>query len=291
MFKKVSILVAVISLFTFSGCSNSIASQTIKNTEPNKVALPKSAEPVKVKETAPVYEFTAPFKKSGEGIPVLMFHSIAYEKGNGVRLPTEKFDEDMKYLKDNGYHTLTLGDLYNYLQYNGKVPEKSVVLTFDDGYMDNYTNMYPILKKYGFRATIFVITSYIDKSPDYLTSNQLKEMDTYGIDIESHTVDHEPLNKLTKDKQLEELTNSKIFLEKLLNKKILYIAYPYGAYDKNVAECAKEAGYTMAFTTKGRWSMKKNGMFTLDRVYISSLHDINVFTERITNPNYPSLPN
>ena len=116
-------------------------------------------------------------------------------------------------------------------------------------------------------------------------------MDDYGIDIESHTVDHSYLNKLTKDKQLEELTNSKAFLEKLLNKKINYIAYPYGAYNNNTVECAKEAGYIMAFTTDGRWSMKKNGILTLDRVYISSLHDVSVFIERITNPNYPSLPN
>lgn len=146
--------------------------------------------------------------------------------------------------------------------------------------------MYPILKKYGFIATIFAITSYIDKSPDYLTSKQLKEMDAYGIDIESHTVEHERLNKLTKDKQLEEFTDLKIFLEKLLNKKINYIAYPFAAYNKNTVECEKESGYTMVFTTDGKWSMKKNCMLTLDRVYISSLHDINVFIERITNPNY-----
>ena len=146
--------------------------------------------------------------------------------------------------------------------------------------------MLPILKKYGFRATIFVITAFIDKRPGYLTSVQLKKLQAYGMDIESHTVNHKPLKELPKAQQLQELTESKAFLEKLLNKKINYIAYPDGSYNKDTIECAKEAGYTMAFTTDGRWSMKKNGLLTLDRDYISSKYDMSIFKDRITNPNY-----
>jgi len=151
-------------------------------------------------------------KQSGQGVPVLMYHSVAYEKDNPVRIPPENLDEGLKYLKNNGYYTITMDDLYCYLTNNTPIPEKSVVLTFDDGYSDNYTAMFSIMKKYGFRATIFVITAYIDKSPNYLTSAQLKELQAYGMDIESHTVDHKKLKELPKNQQLQELIDSKAFL-------------------------------------------------------------------------------
>ena len=145
----------------------------------------------------------------GKSIPILAYHSIAYVKGNSIHLPVDKFNEQMKYLKDNGYHTITLADLYKYRMRQVIIPEKSVILTFDDGYKNNYTAMFPVLKKYNFKATIFVITSHIDKYDHFLSSNQILEMDKYGIDIESHTVNHDNLKSLSKDKQLKTLKQSK----------------------------------------------------------------------------------
>lgn len=224
-------------------------------------------------------------KSESRSIPVLMYHSVAYEKNNPVRIPQEKFKEQMKYLKDNGYSTLSLDDLYSYFEEGVSVPAKSVVLTFDDGYEDNYKNAYPILKEYGFKASIFMITGSIDKK-SYLTSSELKELDENGISIESHTVTHCKLQELSYDEQLKEFKNSKETLEKLLNKKVIYAAYPYGSYNKDTIKAAKDAGYTMAFTTDGRWSGKEDGLLTLDRVYISGFFNLDTFKERITNPNY-----
>jgi Predicted xylanase/chitin deacetylase len=292
MKKKLSLIITVLLIFSLSGCTKNAQKPTVNNQQAKNSVSKENKNSTSVEETktsnalGPSFDKNAPMKQVGQGVPVLMYHSVAFEKDNPVRIPPEKLDEEMKYLKDNGYYTITLDDLYAYFTSNTPVPQKSVVLTFDDGYEDNYTAMFPIMKKYGFRATIFAITDYLDKSKDYLTSNQLKEMQVYGMDIESHTVDHKYLNKLTKEQQLKELTDSKAFLENLLNKKINYIAYPYGAYNKDTVECAKTAGYTMAFTTDGRWSMKKNGILTLDRVYISGQFDMSVFKERITNPNY-----
>ena len=240
----------------------------------------------KVAEPVTSFDKNVPMKAAGESVPVLMYHSITYEKGNDVCLPPEKLEEQFKYLKDNGYYTITLNELYEYLTNNTPIPQKSVVLTFDDGYENNYTAMFPILKKYNFKATIFVITSNIDKDPRSLTSSQLLEMEKYGVDIESHTVNHDNLKEITKDKQLETLVQSKQYLEKLLNKKVNYMAYPYGAHNNDAVEAVKAAGYTMAFTTDGRWSSAKNGILTLDRVYISASHSMSVFIDRITNPNY-----
>lgn len=221
-----------------------------------------------------------------QGIPVLMYHSISVEKGNPIRLPSEVLDAQMAYLKENDYKVLTLDELYSYFQKKLTVPDKAVVLTFDDGYEDNYTAMYPILKKYGMKATVFVITGTIDKDPNYLTSSQLKEMAKDGFDIESHTVTHRDLNTLSNAEQLRELKDSKEQLEKILNKKINYVAYPSGKYNNYTVEAAENAGYLMGFTTDGKWSYSNKGLLKIDRTYISSFFSMDIFKERITNPNY-----
>ncbi|AGK95776.1 polysaccharide deacetylase family protein [Clostridium pasteurianum] len=280
-FKLLSTLILVILSITLFGCSS-----TPNNNNNNDSKKPVQNTTKVSEQKLPEESFKAPFKAANQGVPVLMYHSISFEKNNPLKVPPEQLEEEFKYLKDNGYTTISLDDLYNYFEDNAQIPEKSIVLTFDDGYEDNYTALFPLLKKYGLRATVFVITGYVDKMPAYLTSSQLKEMNSYGVDIESHTVNHDHLKTLTKDKQLATLTESKAFLEKLLNKKINYIAYPYGEYDNNTLECAKQAGYKMALSTDGRWSMKKNGIFSLDRVYISSQFNMDIFKDRISNPNY-----
>ena len=136
-------------------------------------------------------------KYNDKSVPVLMYHSIDYEKGNELRVPKEVFREQMNFLKQKGYTTLTLNELYNFFINNKPVPDKAIVITFDDGYKDNFENAFPVLKELGFNATVFVITSTVDTDKNYLTSKQLKEMDANGIDIESHTVNHEQLDKLT----------------------------------------------------------------------------------------------
>ena len=290
MRKNLALLFILIISLALLGCSKNV----VKKSAP--VNPPTSSE--SVKQVVPAlpslessFDKTAVMKAAGKSIPVLMYHSIAYQKNNAICLPVERFEEHLKYLKDNGYYTLTLTDLYNYFVKDAPVPEKSVVLTFDDGYKDNYTAMFPLLKKYNFKATIFVITSNIDKDANSLTSKNLLEMEKYGVDIESHTVNHDNLKELTKAKQLETLTQSKKALEDILNKQINFFAYPYGGYNKSAIEAVKEAGYKMAFTTDGRWSSKKTGILSLDRVYISSFHDMKVFKDRITNPNYKFTAN
>lgn len=192
----------------------------------------------------------------------------------------------MQYLKDNKYTTLSLDEFYNFLVNNNPVPNKSVIITFDDGYKDNYKNAFPILKEFSFKATIFVITSTIDKEKDFLTSNELKEMSSCNIGIESHTVNHDNLNSLDYDAQIKTLKDSKEFLEKILGKEVKYIAYPYGKWNENTLKAVKSAGYNMAFTTIGGWSNKDQGLYTLNRVYVSNNHNMDEFKRRLTNSHY-----
>ncbi|MBU3113238.1 polysaccharide deacetylase family protein [Clostridium lacusfryxellense] len=284
MRKKIYLILMLFILMTMLGCARpkTTVIKKIAPVTPATVVKPVVKEPVET-SSIPAFDKTAVMLPTGKSVPVLMYHSISYQKDNPVRIPIKNFEEQLKYLKDNGYYTITLTDLYDYFMTDTPIPEKSVVLTFDDGYVDNYTAMLPALRKYNFKATIFVITSAIDKNANYLTSKQLIEMEKYGVDIESHTVNHENLKDMPKDKQLETLVNSKKDLEKILNKQVNYFAYPYGGYSKTAIEAVREAGYKMAITTDGRWSSKSDGILSLHRVYISSFHDMAEFKRRLTN--------
>ncbi len=250
--------------------------QDNKKNKENQVE--KNKQPREFKNTPLIY--------NDKSIPVLMYHSIDYEKNNELRLPKEQFRQQMKYLKDSGYTTLTLDELYNFMVNNKPVPAKSVVITLDDGYKDNYTNAYPVLKEFGLNAAVFVITSTIDKDSSYLTTSELKEMDQNGVDIESHTVNHDKLGQLSYEKQCETLKGSKEYIEKILNKKVKYIGYPFGKYNNYTQKAAKDTEYTMAFTTNSGWSNKDQGIYNLNRVYISANYSMDEFIRRITNPNY-----
>lgn len=219
-------------------------------------------------------------------IPILMYHSIAYEKGNDLRIPIEKFREQMKFLKDNGYNTLTLTEVSDLFTKNIPVPKKSVVLTFDDGYVDNYTNAFPILKEFGIKATIFVITDWVDKIPQFMTVTQLKEMDKGGVDIEAHTQIHDELDKLSYDDQVKTLKGSKEFIEKNLNKKVSFMAYPFGQYNATTVKAASDTGYTVALKMAGGWAKKENGMLTLNRIFIGANDSIDTFKNKISIPVY-----
>lgn len=266
---KKSIILLILLCFIFSGCTKTNQEVKSENTKP-------SEENVKPKEE--VYTL--------HGVPVLMYHSIAVEKGNPIRMPKEQFEAEMKYIKESGYITITLKELYDYFENKVPIPDKAIVITLDDGYADNYNTAYPILKKYGLKATVFVVTSTIDVNKNCLNSSQIKEMDKDLIHIESHTVTHRDLDKLTYSEQLKELKDSKGKLESILGRNVDYLAYPTGKYNNDTIKAAKEAGYKMALTTNGRWSDKSDGIFTLDRVYVSTFHSMDTFKERLSNPNY-----
>lgn len=231
-----------------------------------------------------------PMKTNDKGVPILMYHSIsnnsASEGLTALRITQDSFNDQMKYLKDNGYYTLTMDEINDFITKNKPIPEKSVALTFDDGYEDNYTNVYPVLKQYGFKATIFVVASSVDKNSEYLTSAQLKEMQSNGIDIESGTNENIKLADLTSSQQLKNLQSAKQTLETILNKKVNYVSYPFGSYNANTLDAANKAGYLLGLSRDGKWSYKADGVYKLSRVYIGPKHTEANFEDRINNSNY-----
>ncbi|MFB7303301.1 polysaccharide deacetylase family protein [Heyndrickxia sporothermodurans] len=216
-------------------------------------------------------------------IPILMYHSIS--SGNSLRVPREEFREHMKWLHDNGYYTLTPEEAYIVLTENKKPSEKTVFITFDDGYEDNYIDAYPILKEYGLKATIFMIGKYIDKK-NHLTEAQLKEMNQNGISIESHTFNHLELPRLTESQQLDDLTRSKQLFDQLLEQETSIICYPVGRYNEVTKKYAEQSGYKMGVTTEPGAASSEQGMYTLHRIRITPGMSTQWFGQLVENGNH-----
>ncbi len=208
-------------------------------------------------------------QSASRAVPVLNYHQINDWAENPLTVHTDQFEKQMKYLKENGYHTITPAELLDAWQKGTPLPEKPVVLTFDDGYVDNYQNVYPILRKYGLKGTIFVVTDFMSQYPNYMTWEQVAELNGSGIiDIESHTLSHPELDKLDKDDRWHQLKDSKDILEERLNKKISFIAYPCGSYDEELEQLTKDAGYRAAFTVHYGLTDPSENPFVLDRIPI-----------------------
>ena len=183
----------------------------------------------------------------GPRIPVLMYHEVveAEERARKVRrtnpaytLTVGRFREQMAWLADNGYHTLTLYDVLD----PSCRPEKSVVITFDDGWENNYIHALPILREFGLTATIFVVTGFIG-TPGYLSWEQLRKMADSGISIQSHTVSHRPLEEVGEAEVAEELGASKRILEEQLGIRVDFLSMPQGSWNRGILASARAAGY------------------------------------------------
>lgn len=203
------------------------------------------------------------------GVPVICYHYIGEDPSgkSPLIISEEKFKEHLKTIKDNGYITLTMEELNDYLFKDRPIPEKSVVITFDDGSIDNYTKAFPILKEFNVKATMYVISDYINRS-GYINSDQIKEMSDYGIDIESHTVSHRRLSTLSYEEQLKELKDSKEAIQKLTGKPVIAIAYPEGKYNEDTKKATIEAGYSMGFTVDRGYADRSDNAAELNRICV-----------------------
>lgn len=190
-------------------------------------------------------------------IPILIYHRVLPKASNHYDYTPELLEEHLRFFKENGYTPITALDLLEMLEQPEQLPQRPVVLTFDDGHKSHYTEVFPLLKKYGYQATFFVYTNVIaEKSEKQLTWDDLRVMRQSGMDIESHTKSHPHLTQILKDESQQaylkrlslELQDSKLILEKHLQQKVDLLAYPYGWYNKTIETLAVQAGYRGIFT-------------------------------------------
>jgi Predicted xylanase/chitin deacetylase len=223
-----------------------------------------------------IYPISAENTISGISIPVLMYHSVDETEGIYPQLTvkTSEFAAQMCYLYENGYTPVHFGKPDNY---NGIA--KPIIITFDDGYENNYINAYPVLNKYHFPATIFLVGSTIG-TPGHLTLEQLKEMSGL-IQFGSHTVSHSNLAKLDFGKIKCELIISKIALQKLTGQLIDVLAYPYGSYDNRVIEIARK-WYDYAVTVKNGFYNTNDDNMLINRIYITRSDTVEQFAAKLS---------
>ena len=191
-------------------------------------------------------------------VPVLCYHHFAESCDSSLCTPTSVFEQHMKALEDGGYSVISTAELSEFLAFRKRIPKKAVVINLDDGYRSTYEIACPILKKYGFTATLFIYTSFIGASKNALTWDQLKALKADGFEVGSHTVTHADLSK-KRDGESEkeylarvkrELQVSKQVLDDRLNQNTQYIAFPYGAFSPAVLKLCEETGYRIGFSVK-----------------------------------------
>jgi peptidoglycan/xylan/chitin deacetylase (PgdA/CDA1 family) len=214
-----------------------------------------------------------------------MYHHIATPPpdADAVRIdlsvPPDTFEAEMRYLHDQGFQTIHIADLINYFQTGAPSPPKPIILTFDDGYADNYINAFPTLKDYGFNGTFFIISGRADTNAEgYMTWAQIEEMGANGMEIGSHSLDHRfNLGDVAPSLQWEEIKASYDAIAQHFPNTPAIFAYPSGSYNAVTVAFLKQLGYIASVTTKQSAFNSSDAPLELRRVRIRGEWSINEF--------------
>jgi peptidoglycan/xylan/chitin deacetylase (PgdA/CDA1 family) len=191
-------------------------------------------------------------------VPVLSYHNLSLTESTRMTVSQSMFEQQMRLLKEKGYRVVSMDQFFDFLEFKSTLPPKAVVITIDDRWRSAYEIAFPILKKYGYPATLFIYTDIILDNPRNLSWGLLLEMANQGIDIQCHAKSHHNLTVPGKKQSFKdyfanlekELSASKDLIKKKLNREVKYLAYPYGDTNALVIELAQKLGYRGAFTMK-----------------------------------------
>jgi peptidoglycan/xylan/chitin deacetylase (PgdA/CDA1 family) len=238
-------------------------------------------------------------------IPILLYHSV-----NGTSEPRFKkwtihpasFAAHMQYLHDQHYTPLTVTQwLQLMLDQHGRLPERPIVISFDDGYTDFLVNAVPILQRYEFGATLYVVTKYVGQSSAWLhgqgagdrsmlTWAQLAEVSAAGIECGAHSHTHVQLDTVPLPEAREEIVRSKSEMEQHLNRPVETFAYPFGYHNVAVRELVQDAGFTSACAVKHALSTVDDDRFALSRIIIVADTSVDRFTDLLAGRNLRVAP-
>jgi len=219
-------------------------------------------------------------------ISVLVYHSVDLNNAFHTVHPKE-FEKQMEYLRKN-YSVVSLDDMVDFVKGRKNLPEKAVAVTFDDGFYDNYSNVYPYFRKYKLPAAIFLITGYcgretcLDDVPlKMLSWNEIREMSQNDIGIGAHTITHPNLQETNLEEAKKEILGSKEEIEKKTGENVYYFAYPFDRYRNEIIDLVRISGFKGAFDGNG--SIRKGANpFLLNRISIDSSITFMMFKTRLT---------
>lgn len=205
-------------------------------------------------------------------LPIIMYHYVEYVKDAGdlirkkLNITPYLFNEQLSELHNAGYKTYFVREIPDILDLKIDYATRSAVLTFDDGYGDFYTDVFPILKKYQMKATIYIINHYIGRK-GFLTEKEIKELISSGlVEIGAHTLDHFYLKQAPITVTRRQIFESKELLEERFGVEVKTFAYPYGAFSPETVELVKEAGFTAVVSVIPGVYQSKENLFYLSRI-------------------------
>jgi peptidoglycan/xylan/chitin deacetylase (PgdA/CDA1 family) len=228
-------------------------------------------------------------------VPILMYHSIDDDDAAACVRPG-RFDEQMAYLKKAGYRTIDLDTLYDHFSAGEEVTEKSIVITFDDGYRDNVEQAAPILERYGFCATVYLPTDHLGVSNRWNAADGVPQRPLLGWDevrrlgsdsvlsFQAHSCSHPKLSRLPLGQMEREVRRCKDLIEERLGNPCHHFAYPYGDLSDAVRDIVGAAGFHTAVTT--RWGHNRPGvdLLLLCRIGIANGHRLADFKRVLGEP-------
>jgi peptidoglycan/xylan/chitin deacetylase (PgdA/CDA1 family) len=240
-------------------------------------ALPSSTPTVTPSPTAsPTPFLTPPSRGQPVFIPILMYHHLEQlAPSASLTLKTwtvspSNFRDQLDYLMTHGYHTISFSQLDAFFEESRPLPLHPVILTFDDGWSDDYTVAFPALNERGMVGTFFVPTSYAGAPGGKLLSwDQIAEMDAHGMEFGGHTINHADLEQLSKDEALRQLQVSKAKMEEKLGHSTIAFSYPFGTYNADVVAEVRQVGYRVAVGLCCGYKLRADILLTLPRIRIS----------------------
>jgi peptidoglycan/xylan/chitin deacetylase (PgdA/CDA1 family) len=224
-------------------------------------------------------------------MPILTYHYVrqpppmnADLMGYRLSVSPADFSAQMDWLATNHFHPVDFNDVRAYFAGKRPLPAKPVVITLDDGYNDLYTTAYPILKAHGFKGVAYIVSSFVGQ-PRYVTAAQVIEMDRHGIQIASHTIDHANIGgNASFYTALHQLTDSKRWLENLLDHPVVDFAYPSGKFNATAIAALKQAGYDTAVTEMFSVNHSLADRYTWTRVRVGGGEGLPEFATSLGTP-------
>jgi len=229
-------------------------------------------------------------------IPILLYHSISEKATPSFSewtLPPQTFVEHLEVIRENGCTPMTVSELVAVFADHLPLPQSPVVMTFDDGLADFYENAFPNLVDFGFTATLFITTSFVERTSEWLsplgegnrpmlTWEQIKELAKYGIECGSHSHTHPELDTLSYSEALFEISHSKQILEDRLGDAVRSFAYPHGYFTNTTQRIVQQSNYTSACAVKNAFSALNDDCFALSRINVTKSFD-KAFLSRLLN--------
>lgn len=281
--KKFRTIVLGIAILLLNGCTGNNAGVSNTSAEqPEKAATEGAKDSVKLDRSRPADASGILARKQ---IPILCYHQIRDYRPTDSKVardyivPPAVFASQMQALKDSGYTTVLPDELYDYLVFGKSLPVKSVMLTFDDTDLEQYTEAWPIMKKHDYKAVFFIMTVSIGR-PNYMNREQILDLHNNGNVIGSHTWDHHNVKKYVEADWVTQIEKPAAQLKQITGVEPVYFAYPFGLWNKEAIPQLKKRSIKAAF----QLSISRDSsepLYTIRRIIVPGSWSVSSFMNRL----------